>query len=173
MDDNNVSNEQGDNPDTPKKKVSIKKPNMPKIKKNQIIGALVIAVLLIAAGIGYQKYQTLQRENKRLSNPQAAAQAETDKLKADVAKLIQVPANEQPTIATVVDASKLKNQPFFKNAQNGDKVLIFAQAKKAILYRPSTNKIIEVAPINIGKSTKQTTQPATQTQTQQTPTRTY
>ena len=31
----------------------------------------------------------------------------------------------------------------------GDKVLIFAEAKKAILYRPSTKKLIEVANINL------------------------
>jgi len=31
---------------------------------------------------------------------------------------------------------------------------MYSKAKKAILYRPSSNKIIEVAPINIGNNEK-------------------
>ncbi|PIR80160.1 MAG: hypothetical protein COU25_01495, partial [Candidatus Levybacteria bacterium CG10_big_fil_rev_8_21_14_0_10_35_13] len=54
-----------------------------------------------------------------------------------------------PTIATITDKSQLSTQPFFNNAVDGDKVLVYANAKKAILYRPSTDKIIEVAPVNI------------------------
>lgn len=49
-----------------------------------------------------------------------------------------------------MDPEKLRDQPFFANAQRGDKVLIYANAKKAILYNPPSNKIIEVAPVNIG-----------------------
>jgi hypothetical protein len=73
-------------------------------------------------------------------------------LVAMVGKLVVLPENEQPTIATVGDVEKLKDQPFFKNAQVGDKVLIYNQAKKAVLYRPSENKIIELAPLTVGET---------------------
>ena len=63
-------------------------------------------------------------------------------------KLIDLP-NETPTVATVTDSKKLKDQPFFSKVENGDKVLIFTKAKKAILFRPSTNKILDVAPLTI------------------------
>ena len=66
-----------------------------------------------------------------------------------VGKLIELPENEEPTLATISDKDKLKDQAFFLNAQNGDKVLVYEKAGKAILYRPSTGKIVEVAPLNV------------------------
>jgi len=128
---------------------------------------LVVVLLLLASAGGYayqtRKVNNLKKENARLADPRKASQAEADQLKAEVAERIEVPKETQ-TIATVVDADKLKNQPFFADAQNGDKVLLFAQAKKAILYRPSTKKIIEVAPINIGNNnSSQTPAPASST----------
>jgi hypothetical protein len=67
-----------------------------------------------------------------------------DDILEKVGKLIDIP-NETPTVATVSDVTKLTGQEFFAKAQNGDKVIIFPKAQKAILYRPGTNKIIEVA----------------------------
>lgn len=141
------------------KSVTIKMPSLPKphFKKPSFKGGklpLVIAVagILVVAGggaFGYKQYMALREENARLANPQTAQESEANKLKEEVAKLIELP-NENPTVATVVDVDKLKSQPFFASAQNGDRVLIFAQAKKAVLYRPGTKKIVEVAPINIG-----------------------
>ena len=72
---------------------------------------------------------------------------------ATVGKLIILPENEKPTIATVTDLAKLQNQPFFNNAEIGDKVLIYTQSKKAILFRPSTSRIIEYAPLQMDEST--------------------
>lgn len=118
---------------------------------------IILLFLIIAGGgaFGYYKYTQLNNENKRLSaNPEEAAKSEANKVKSSVAQLIEVPTDEEPTIATVVDASKLSGQAFFAKAQNDDRVLMYQKAKKAILYRPSTNKIIEVAPINIGEESK-------------------
>ena len=63
-----------------------------------------------------------------------------------VSKLMLVPS-ETPVVAVVSDLSKLKGQLFFANAEEGDVVLMFPHAQKAVLYSPSLNKIIEVAPI--------------------------
>ena len=63
----------------------------------------------------------------------------------DVSKLIILP-EESPTIATVTDPKALVGQPFFEKAETGDRVLVFTDAKKAILYRPSIKKIVEVMP---------------------------
>ena len=74
---------------------------------------------------------------------------ETIKLLAEISKIIVLPDNEIPVIATVNDPIKLSDQPFFIKAKVGDKVLIYPNNKKAILYSPENNKIIEVAPLNI------------------------
>ena len=132
---------------------------------------VIILALLIGAGIyGYGEYSDLREENKKLSNPQESAKLETDRIKSEVSSIIEVPADEEPTIATVSDASKLSNQAFFAKAQNGDKLVMYSKAKKAILYRPSTKKIIEVAPINLGdNSDKEKTESTTKTETPTTP----
>jgi len=116
------------------------------------LGLLVI--LAVLGGLGYMAYDYSQvkKENEKLSNPTEAAKVANAELIAAVGTLAQLPAGETPTIATVSDASKLKNQAFFAKSQNGDKVLIYTQAKRAYLYRPSTNKIIEIAPINLGNN---------------------
>lgn len=113
-----------------------------------IAGAAIVLILAAVPSIYfYRQYRATQQ---KLANPTEYAQEEAKLIRGKVGKLIELPFDEQPTIATVTDAAKLAEQPFFANTQNGDKVLIFTNAKKAILYRPSTNKIIEVAPVNIG-----------------------
>ncbi|MBP9822371.1 MAG: hypothetical protein KBC81_02945 [Candidatus Pacebacteria bacterium] len=116
------------------------------IQKN--ITAVLVIVAVACAGSGYyfyHQYQTLKQ------NPQAVTDKENAALVAKLGQLIVLPTNEQPTIATVADPSKLKDQPFFASAKTGDRVFIYTNAKKAILYDETANKIIEVAPINIGK----------------------
>ena len=129
--------------------------------KKVLMAVIVVVIVLLALGGGllYMVHtnNNLKKQNASLSNPQAAAQATNQTLITQVGKLIVLPTGETPTIATVVDASKLQSQAFFAKAQNGDKVLLYSVAKEAILYRPSSNKIVEVAPINIGSSTSSTT----------------
>ncbi len=71
------------------------------------------------------------------------------KMIAEIGKLITLPEGETPTIATVSDLEKLSDQAFFANALLGDKVLIYTKARKAILYRPSEKKLIEVAELKL------------------------
>lgn len=118
-------------------------------KKNMLMG-LTAVVLVVAVAASVYFYMQYYQTQKLLKNPTLAAQQQTQALLSAVGNLIDLPQNETPTIATVSDVTKLQGQPFFAKAQNGDKVLIYTNAKKAILYRPSENKIIDVAPVNIG-----------------------
>ena len=121
------------------------------LKANKSLWLIVIIVILIVAAIpAYYYYNQYKSVQTLLQNPGASADATVQDLVNKVGKLMELPTNEIPKIATVSDITKLKGQAFFANAQNGDKVLIYAQNKLAILYRESINKIIEVAPVNLG-----------------------
>lgn len=113
----------------------------------RLYGALlgVTVVSLVAASYFFIQYRSLK------ADPNKANAEETQKLVSRVGALILLPANEAPTVATVVDPEQLKDQPFFLNAKKGDKLLLYTSAKKAILYDPSAHKIIEVAPVNLGE----------------------
>ena len=126
-------------------------------KSKKVLPGIVLLSLLILAGLAfyfYSKYSNLK------TDPNEKVQAEVDDLISQVSKLIVLPENEKPTVATVTDVEKLRSQAFFANAQNGYKVLIYTQSKKAILFDPVTNRIIEVAPIDIGNQATVSTQPA-------------
>lgn len=117
-----------------------------------IISLLAIVIALGGVGAAYYFY----RENNKIKNDPSALQnlqaKEADALKDKVGKLMTLPNDESPVVATIQDKEKLKDQPFFNDAQNGDKLLIFTNAKKAIIYREADNKIINVGPIAVNTS---------------------
>lgn len=124
-----------------------------KKKKSGLI--LVIAVVLILASIAsafyfYTKYNELK------SNPDMIATQELASIVEKVGKLIELPTDETPSLATVEDIDSLKNEAFFSTAQNGDKLLLYTNEQLAILYRPSTDKIVKVAPLYLESETAET-----------------
>lgn len=106
-------------------------------------------ILLLAIGSAVFFYTKYQDSQYKLNNPEIVARAETESLVVKVGKLVELPSDEEPTVATVSDVSKLSSQTFFASAKNGDKVLIYSKARKAVLYRPSQNIVINVAPLNV------------------------
>lgn len=108
-----------------------------------------LAVIIFAGLFFWSNYQISQLRSSLDSQQNSTKIQEENKSLVDkVGQLIILPDDETPTIATVSDLDKLKGQPFFAKAELGDKVLIYAKAKKAILYRPAGNKIVELAPLS-------------------------
>jgi len=106
----------------------------------KILAGLATVVVVAAAIYFFSRRGT--------DNSEAVSERERDELVAEVSKLIILPPGETPTIATVSDLEALKGEPFFKNAQKGDKVLIYSEAKKAILYSVTLKKIIDVTALD-------------------------
>lgn len=117
-------------------------------KRNALIA--LVAIIFVAS-IGSAVYFYLQTVNLKKSPADATVQ-ESKQTVDRVSRLILLPKDEIPTIATVSDPTALSGQPFFNTAEKGDQVLIYSNAKQAILYRPASNIIVNVAPINLGGS---------------------
>ena len=119
----------------------------------------VIIVLVAVVGALTYGYVTTRNELMRVAGDNKdSGKSETEQLVQKIGAYLELP-NEEPTLATVNDASKLKTQNFFKNAENGDKVLIYQQAGRALIYRPSTQKVIEYARVNLGSNPTPVTTP--------------
>lgn len=104
-----------------------------------MLGSFFVGIL--PAIYFYRQYSALNQ----LQHPSQLANKDVASLVMVVGRLIELPQNQQPTVATVSDTTKLTTQPFFAKAMRGDKVLLYSAAHKAILYRPTINKIIEVS----------------------------
>lgn len=133
------------------------KKNMSDDVQNDVSGGmmkkiLILALILVAAGgVGssyyfYSKYRALKVD----ANVEAQKQA--DKFIAALGNLMELPKGEVPTIATISDRNQLTGQAFFAQAQNDDILFAYTTSMKAILYRPSVNKIINVAPIVVNQT---------------------
>jgi len=105
-------------------------------------------LLIIIFSIG--SYE-LGRSSVYSEHPEFSQQDQASAILAKVGALIQLPVGETPTMATINDAASAKKaQPFLANAQNGDVLIVYPNAQEAILYRPSTNKVIVEGPVNTG-----------------------
>jgi hypothetical protein len=130
--------------------------NLKKILKLRNI-LIVFLIILTLGGIGSGAYFYLKYKDATKTNQSAEQTAkEVSDLVEEISKIMKLPEGETPTLATVLEKDKLQDQEFFKNAENGDKVLVYMTAKKAILYRPSERKIIEVSPVNMDSTTTTT-----------------
>lgn len=126
-----------------------------RVKKPALV---ILAIFISVGGTIYLARTKPELLGIPFSQQIVGSQQDLDKLIGELGKIIALPEGEIPTVATVTEVDKIKNQPFFALAQNGDKVLVYTNARKAILYRPSEKKIIEVGVVNINQETTQLSQ---------------
>lgn len=103
-------------------------------------GVLLTLVILLCCSTGFLGWQFYE-----LKKPALSAEASVRRLVAEVSEAIILPQDELPTVAKVADATQLSNQPFFTNAHTGDDILIYEKAQKAVLWRPSVRRVVEVS----------------------------
>lgn len=106
-----------------------------------VLFSVLLCIFAGAAGYFYYKY----KKAAQITN----TKDEIAQLVETLDVMLDLPADETPTLATVTDKEKLTGHPFFRKSENGDKVLIYTNAGRAILYRPSIGKIVDIIAINI------------------------
>src|SRR3989344_1696122 len=113
-------------------------PNIPQPRQQNITQIFIpsaFVLLVVIAGLAIYYYRQYQGA---LQNTSSDSQNEMRSLVGTIGTFLELPADEEPTLATVTDVEKIKVQPFFAKAQNGDKVLFYTNAAQAILFRPAT-----------------------------------
>nr|MBP9728103.1 hypothetical protein [Candidatus Moranbacteria bacterium] len=100
-------------------------------KPSPTVSVMGFLLFLALGAAGYFYYQYTH-------TAQVAEAREIRELATKIGKVIALPEQEVPTLATVTNKDKLDSQPFFQKAENGDKILIYATAGQVVLFRPST-----------------------------------
>ena len=116
--------------------IIIKKRTISKIIFSIIIIAIIIFGLFLFNKINKVKTFSLDVGNITEKN-----------LIEKVSELYLFPTNEVPKIATVSDPKLLNNESLSRLAEKDDKLFIFVKNQKAVLYRPSVNKIIDIVSV--------------------------
>ena len=99
--------------------------------------AVIILLVLLSFILWHKLHPGVQTDQQKL-------QAVTSK----VGKLMLLPTDENPTLATVTDKSKLTDKFLAAKAENGDRILIYAKNHTVIIYRPGINKIAAVGTVS-------------------------
>lgn len=110
---------------------------------------LILLILFGGYAGAYYFYNKYKQTKIVLDNPSIATQKEVKEVVDKLGIIMELPTDEDPSVATVLDKEKIKDQPFFAKAENGDKVVIYSKAKIAILFRMAANKIINVSPVSL------------------------
>ncbi|MEI6462475.1 MAG: hypothetical protein WCO33_02285 [bacterium] len=115
---------------------------------------LAIVLVLVIVGLSATSFYFYKQYTTIKDNPQVLGQQASDTLLKSLGKLMVLPTDETPTIAEVLDKEKLKDQAFFSDSQNGDKIIIYTKAQKAIIFREKDNLIVNVGPILINNTSQ-------------------
>ncbi len=124
-------------PDTAPGDERLDRPAVKPRRKVRLLVLLLAGILVLGV---YTVYRNLHQTS-------AAATAD---LVTEVSRRAVLPAGETPAISTVIDETKL-DQPFLAQARKGDKVLLYLQSGRAVVYRPSSGQIVNMGPLETPK----------------------
>jgi len=128
-------------------------------KPNYIVILVVLAALVLVAlaAVMYFKPEKASLSDTASVTTEEQAKTTVSKIK----QILLVEGTEDPAVAEIKDVETVKksNPEFYKNADNGDKLVVYSY--RAIIFRESANQIINVAPIvNTTSSSSAAAKPA-------------
>ncbi len=130
------------------------------MKTKKILTLLIIIVIAVLGFAIFKKFSS------SVKIPEGQLSDKEIKVLVDkVSKLINVP-EETPVVATIIKADQLiSEQKFYVGSKDGDYLIVFPKAQKAIIYRKNENRLINVGPIIVDQPTTTTQPVATTTDT--------
>jgi hypothetical protein len=145
------------------------KNSKPKKSRNIILVAvLIIAVLSLVWAEKSRRNAVHQLEQKSAQleelkkSTENSSQDLANRVRENVSKLINLPLDPPPTVATISDVDKLReSNEFFTSANNGNYLVL--TGNRAILYDLEKNIILDVAPFQVNQSSPTPTPKATPT----------
>jgi len=121
-----------------------------KPKKKRWFGKALNIILIVVIVVLAWGYYSKEKQLKLITDPNAQAQLaqqQVNDVVAQVGKIALLP-NETPQVLTISDAAAaIQQQPNLAGVTNGDEILLYVKAGKAIIYSPSRNIIVNILPI--------------------------
>lgn len=108
-----------------------------------------ILIIIIILLVGVITLLTWQLSAERTPLPENVSEENeiAEQVVTQLASRMRLPQNEQPVVALINEAERLSTeQDFFYGARNGDYLIVYAQAKKAIVYRFDEDFIVNAGP---------------------------
>lgn len=140
-------------------------------KKKYLLVLVIVLVLLLGTyllifvspvgawlGVGVNKGSQEYQQKMYLK--------EVESLTKKIDRHLLLPTGEVPQLRTIEDAKAAAGaQTFFAGTVDGDKVLIYVNARKAVVYSPSRDLVVNVGPIFMDEESapKEESQTATST----------
>jgi hypothetical protein len=103
-----------------------------------VISFCIILVLAVS-GIGWYMLTNKKTDEK---TPAATQKSATDILISKIGEKISLPTGETPQIIDIDSPESLSGDPFFDKSAAGDKALIYTESGFAVLFRPSTEEVV-------------------------------
>jgi type II secretory pathway pseudopilin PulG len=138
----------------------------PKRRRGRGLFNLILLIGIIAA-IALFGWAEMQRRNA--ISQLEATQQELEKIRestqrrgsevaqevlGQVRALIDIPAEPEPTVATIIDVDALReSSEFYNKAKNGDHLII--TENRAVLFDPDRGIILDVVPVSINQEEQQ------------------
>lgn len=127
---------------------------LPPMKIKALLPIFLVALIALVVVLDSQR-RDAQRELRNLTvrMEQLQGNSEESREKArevveSISRIYDLDVSVEPTVATIVDVQKLREQnPFYAKAENGDFLVV--TATRAILYRESENRILDVVPVQL------------------------
>ncbi len=114
----------------------------------KMVFLLIIALIIIVGFLVYKVIKGEEIPSFEVKLGEQLSEEQIGDLLGRISRLIMLPEETDPLIATINDAPALRaEQAFYRDAENGDQLVIFTKRAMAVIYRPSVDKLINVGPI--------------------------